>query len=144
MREVLRTATNLPDSFIRFGPDLLKMGDERAFEVPSLCARDETRTARDVEGVKHFAVDVELELPDSSVADAHGACPFIARQPGNLVLIEPTLAGDAVHRLDDVRRTGNRAQKPLVPCLRLIEKAGADQGEKSKRCVAKPTVRPPV
>ena len=140
MGEVLRTATNLPDSFVGVAPDLLKVGEERAFEVPSLGAGNEPRAARNVKCVEHFAVDVELELFDSGVADAHWARPFVTRQPGNLVLVEPTLARDAVHRLDVVRRTGDRAQKPLVPRLRLIEKACADQGEKRKRCVAKPTV----
>ena len=46
--------------------------------------------------VHELAIDVDLQLRERGVADAHGAAALVARQPGQLELRQPALAGDAV------------------------------------------------
>ena len=133
-------AANLPDALVGLAPDGLQMRDERLLERPAVLIRSETGVARDVEGVEHFAIDVELQLSGGGVADAHGLCPLIAGQPGNLVFVEPAFACDAVHRLHVVGRAGDGAQKPLAPRAGFIEEARADQRQKREGRVAQPAI----
>src|SRR6516225_11568111 len=99
MGEVARAASHFPDALVRVSPDFLQVGHERAFQRPGRVAGGETRAAGDVKGVEHFAIDVELELLDRPVADSDRSRAFVARQPGNLIFLEPSLACDAVENL---------------------------------------------
>jgi hypothetical protein len=103
MREMARAPAHFPDAFVRLAPDGLEVQDERAFESPARIARGEPRATRDIKGVEHFAIDVELKLTDGAVADADRARAFVARQPRKLVFLEPPLARDAVDDLQVVR-----------------------------------------
>ena len=133
-------AANLPDALVGLAPDGLQMGNERLLERPAARIRSEPRAAADRERVEHFAIGVELQLPDRGVADAHRSCPLIAGQPGDLVFVEPALACDAVHRLHVVRRAGDGAQKPFAPRPRFVEKARARQRQKREGRVAQPAI----
>ena len=76
MREVARTASHFPDALVGISPDFLEVRDQRALQRPGRLAGGETRAARDVKGVEHFAVDVELELFDRAVADSDRSTRF--------------------------------------------------------------------
>ena len=125
-------AANLPDAFVGLAPDCLEMGDERAFERPALLACGEPGVARDIEGVEHLAVDVELELLRRRRCQCARACALVAGEPGIFELVEPPLSGHPIHGLHVVRRAGDRTQQPLMPCFCLVKKACADQREKVK------------
>ena len=133
-----RAAPHFPDARVRLSPDLLEVQKEGAFQRPGRIAGGETRAARDIEGVEHFAIDVELKLLDRSVADADRLRAFVAGQPGNFVFLEPSVARDAVDDLQVVRRAGDRAQEPLVPRLRLVEDARSDQRIEGEGRIPKP------
>src|SRR5271155_5636541 len=102
MREVARAASHFPDARVRLSPDFLEVRDQRALQRPGRLAGGETRAARDVKGVEHFAIDVELELFDRAVADSDRRRVFVARQPGNFIFLEPSLACDAIECLQVV------------------------------------------
>ena len=114
--------------------------NEPAFQRPGRVAGGETRAARDIKGVKHFAIDVELELSDRAIADSDRGRAFVARQPGNFIFFKPAFSRDAVDDLQIIRRTGDRAQEPLVPRLRLVENAGANQRIEGEGRVPKPAI----
>src|SRR6516225_9370443 len=99
MGEVARAASHFPDALVRVSPDFLQVGHERAFQRPGRVAGGETRAARDVKGVEHFAIDIELELFDRSIAYPDGGRAFVARQPRNFIFIEPALARNTVENL---------------------------------------------
>ena len=140
MREVARTASHFPDALVRLSPDFLEVRDQRPLQRPGRLAGGETGAARDVKGVEHFAIDVELELLDRPVADLDRSRAFVARQPGNFIFLKPSLARDAVDNLQVVWRASHCAQEPFVPRLRLVEKASPDQRIKGERRVPKPAV----
>ena len=108
-------------------------------QVASLVTR--ARAARDVEGVEHFAVDVELELSDRRVADPHRRCALVARQPGEF----------------RIRRAAARRARPYMICrssgapatarkshschaFASSRIAGPNQRVKRERRVAKPAI----
>ena len=82
-----------------------------------------------IQRVDDLAVHVELELLGSRVADAHRLRPLVPRQPGNLPLREPALAGRAVHDLQLVGLPGGGAQEPSAPRPRLLLVPGVQKGE---------------
>ena len=111
-----------------------------AFQRPGRVIGAETRAARDVEGVEHFAVDVELELFDRPIADSDRSGAFVARQPGMFEFLEPPFARYAVENLQVVRSSGDRPQEPLVPRLRFVEDARPNQRIKGEGRVPKPAI----
>ncbi len=92
---MLAAAARFPDAFVRLLPDRLEMLEHLALHVPGGLVRLQAADARQMQRVHHFAVDVELELADRVVADAHGLRALVARQPVDLQLRQAPLAGDA-------------------------------------------------
>src|SRR5271154_1701406 len=115
MSEVARTASHFPDALVRLSPDFLEVRDERALQRPGCLAGGKTGAAGDVKGVEHFAIDVELELFDRSVADSDRSRAFVAWQPGNFIFLEPSLASDAVDNLQGVPRARPPPPHPPPP-----------------------------
>jgi hypothetical protein len=114
--------------------------DERARQIPDLTAAVETGAAGLVERADHLSVDVELELADRVVPHSHRSGVGIAREPGEFVFRQPSLAGDAV---DDLRigwSAGNCAQQPVVPRSCLVAEACACEREQRDCGVAEPAV----
>src|SRR5271156_2309668 len=140
MREVEPAAPPLPDALVRLSPDVLEVQNERAFQRPGRVAGGETGAARNVKGVEHFAIDVELELCDRPIADSDRLRAFVARHPWNFEFLEPPFARYTVEYLQVVGRPGDRAQEPFVPRLRLVENAGPNQRIKGERRVSEPAI----
>src|SRR5580693_1690091 len=140
MREVAPTASHFPDAFVRLFPNFLEVQKEGAFQCPSRVASREAGAARDVKGVEHFTIDIELELSDGAVTDSDRSRAFVARQPRNFEFLEPPFARHTVENLQIVWRPGDGAQEPLVPRLRFVENARANQRIKGERRVPKPAI----
>ena len=73
-----------------------------------------------MERVHHLAEDVELELVDGGVADAHGFRVLIPAEPRRLALGQPSFARRPVHDLDIRRASGGGAEQPIAKRLRLF------------------------
>src|SRR5947207_9676556 len=73
---------------------------------------------------KHFAVDIQLELLRSCVADAHWCRLFVAREPRNFGFIEAALAANAVHdlHLRSEEHTSELQSHSDLVCRLLLEK----------------------
>lgn len=102
------------------------------------------------QGVGHLAIDIELHLFGSGIADAYGCRALVATQPGNLPFQQIALAGDAIHDLHLRRGAGDRAQQPVAPGTGFLVIAEFHQGEQGQRRVAQPAIavvpvaRPPI
>ena len=70
-----------------------------------------------VKCVGDLAVDVELELPGGGVADPHRLRALVAREPVELELGQPPLAGQAVHDLE-VARAGPPRRGAAIAAIR--------------------------
>jgi hypothetical protein len=79
--ERLRIAAHLPDAAVRLLPVVREEIDERPLHVPRIGVRVEPRLARDLQRVHQLAVNVQLRLHGSGVADANGRRPLVARKP---------------------------------------------------------------
>ena len=120
MGEVAARAAHLPDALVRLGPDAREMRQQRLLHPPRVVVRLLLELAPDVHGVHELAVDVELQLREGGVADAHGAAVLVTRQPGQLELGQAPLAGEAVDGLELGRPAGSGAHQPLAPGERLL------------------------
>src|SRR3954469_7413564 len=99
VRELLAATAHFPDPLIGLLPRIADVVRELALHRPRGRRLRETMIARLVQGVRDFAVDVELPLRRRGIADAHGLRTFITWQPFHLPLVEPALAREAVHDL---------------------------------------------
>lgn len=90
--------------------------------------------------IGHFAVDVQLNLRCRTVAYTHRQRVLIATQPGQLVLLQTSLAAYAVHDLDLLRITGNRAQQPVPPGLGFLEVTQIHECQKGHGGVTQPAI----
>src|SRR5215469_3752789 len=110
VRELLSPSTNLPDAVIRLHPNLFEIGYPVSFYGRTLF-RD---TGRAFPGLMHrirnFAIDIELELGSSGIADAYWFGVLVTRQPGHLPLNQAPFACNAVHDLILRRFPGNGSQ----------------------------------
>src|ERR687898_2582049 len=108
MSEVPGIATHLPDSLVGRVPVFLHEASERPLQVPRRLVRFQPSLARLVQSVHYLAVYVQLELMRSGVPYAH-RIPVVPRKPFGDILVEPTLARDAVHDLQLGGITRDRA-----------------------------------
>jgi hypothetical protein len=88
--------------------------------------------------VHHLAIDVDLHLLGRGVVNAHRLGALIAVKPWHFPLEQPVLAGDGVHDLNAVGRTGNRAEEPFAPGARVFIIAGIHQCDQREGGVAQP------
>src|SRR5271168_4646609 len=93
-----------------------------------------------VERVEDLAVNVELRLVYSGVADPDGARPLKSGQPRDLPLGKPPLATQAIHDLQLIGATCDRAKQPVAPRPRLVVIPRMHQCQQGKGGVAKPAI----
>src|SRR5262245_10247252 len=99
MQEFLLPAADLPDSLIRSPPILAQPIEEPVHVLPLLVRAGATIVVSGVNGVHHFAINVELQLVVSAIADAHGTRVLVAAQVIERDLLQVLPAIDAVHYL---------------------------------------------
>lgn len=131
-------AAHLPQALVRLVPVLLHVGEQLTLDRPGPVVGAQAARPGDVEAVHHLAVDVELELVDRAVADAHRPGGLVAVEPAEFELGQAALAGHAVHDLEVLGAAGDRAQQPRAPVARLLDVARADQRVERHRGVAQP------
>src|SRR5262249_59938773 len=93
------SAANLPDALIGPLPHLFEVSDDAQVNGPGCLGSFKSRFAGGIETTERLAVDVDLELVPGAVANAHWAGLLITGKPVELQLVEPSLAGNAVHDL---------------------------------------------
>ena len=138
MDEVALRSAHLPDAFVRLAPGTFHELEDHFLERPGRSVRLEPGVARDVQRVEDLAVDVQLELVDRGVADAHRPGVLVPWQPVERQLRKPPLAGGAVHGLQLRRITAGSAKEPVAPRGRLGEKATVDEREEREGRVPQP------
>ena len=121
-------------------PDLLEIVEEDTLQRPGRLLDRKPVDARLVQRIHQLAEDVDLQLIARGVADPHRLRALVPREPGQLELRQPALAGDAVHDLDVRRIARDRAQEPAAPLLRFVDVAAVQQREQRQRRVAEPAV----
>lgn len=115
--EMLALAAHLPYAFIGLHPDFFEKGQNGSRQFASAVMRRKPALAGLQQGVGHLAIDIELHLFGSGIADAYGCRALVATQPGNLPFQQIALTGDAIHDLHLRRGAGDRAQQPVAPAL---------------------------
>src|SRR5579883_1328970 len=140
MREMLGWAADFPNAVIGLVPDFFEMLNDGAFEPPARWIWRQAGAPAGIERIHDLAIDVELQLVACSISDAHGNRTLIARQPGELEFMQPAFSGNPIKRLDLLRVSGNRTQKPVAPSLRLAEEAALDERIKREGRIAQPTI----
>src|SRR4029078_2531723 len=91
MCEMSAWSADFPDPFIRFTPRLLEMSEESLLQRPRVGIVLEAGATREMQGVHHLAVDIELKLRACGVSETHGLRTFVTWQPRQLQLGEPPL-----------------------------------------------------
>src|SRR6266481_4030301 len=99
MREIASRAAHLPDSFVRLLPARFQEIHQRALKAPRIVVAFQFVFSRDVKRVDYLAVDVELKLLMSGIADTHWRTFLIAREPWKLYLSKHALARNSIHDL---------------------------------------------
>ena len=90
--------------------------------------------------VGDLAEDVELQLPGGVIADPHRRRVLVSGQPRDDQLRQPPLSTHPVHDLDLARTAGDRPNKPIAPCLRLLVVAEIHEGQQRERGIAQPAI----
>src|SRR5215216_654883 len=131
VREVATRSAGLPDAVVGLTPDRLDVVDDSAPTRPeSLLDPANDRRADECDS-EDLAVDVELELFGSGVADADR---FRALVPGELLQLElgeAPLAADSVHDLDLCRVARADPKEVVAEAERLL---GVAAGEQRLQC----------
>ena len=100
---MLRPAANLPNSLVLGVPILGKPIQQFDDDSPELVVDGSARFVVEVDAVDQLAVDVELQLAGSTVANANGLRIPIAREVIEFELLEFVSPVDAVHDLQRPR-----------------------------------------
>src|SRR5581483_2569683 len=136
--ELLAAATNLPDSFIGFGPDVLEVCQQGAFDRPGSLVLGEATAARLIKRIRELAVDVELQLSVRGISDADRLGVFISAKPRHFPFRYPAFAGNGIHDLKLVGTAGDRTDEPIPPGACLIVISRPHQCEQSEGGIANP------
>src|SRR5215831_18917143 len=113
-------AANLPYALIGPLPHLFEVFEDAQVNGPRGLVRSEPHLAGGIKTTERFAVDVDLELVPGAVANAHGAGLLITGKPVELQLVEPSLAGNAVHDLKPRGIARHGARQPVTERSSLI------------------------
>ncbi len=138
--EVPILAADLPQPLVRALPVRGEEVEQRQLDRPGEVVLGDAGLARLVQGVEHFAVDVELELLGRRVAHPDRSRSLVTGQPIQFVLGQLTLAGRAVDDLQVLRVTGDGPQQPRPPGLGFLAVAGDEQRPQRQRRVPQPAV----
>src|SRR5262245_36309095 len=114
------SAANLPDAVIGPLPHLLEMIDDAHENGPGFLGCFKPRLAGGIETAESFAVDVDLERIPRTIANADGTGLLVARKPVEFQLVEPPLAGNAVHDLKPRWISCHRTRQPVAERCRLV------------------------
>src|SRR5690242_11432515 len=95
---------------------------------------------RHVQRIDHFAVHVELTLPDRPVAKPHRLSIAKSRQPMRFPFDRVAVAVDAVKGLHIDGGPGDRAPEPGNPSLSLSVVTGMDKAEQRESRITQPTI----
>src|SRR5712671_7255000 len=90
--------------------------------------------------VGDFAIDVELELPGSSVADPDWTSAFKTGQPRHLPFRQTPFTAKAIHNLQLVRAAGNRTHQPVPPASGLFVVTSGTEREQREGGVPQPAI----
>src|ERR1044071_8085996 len=113
MRKLLAPATDFPDSFVWLLPMRFQELHYRDHEFPVELGHFDSGTITLPYRGQYVAIDIELKLIRSSVANPHRPRIFISRQPRNLIFNKPAFATHAIDRLHLGGTAGDGAQKPF-------------------------------
>src|SRR5690242_291034 len=122
--ELATAAAYLPQSLVGLAPYFFEMLRQRPLHVPRRVIACEAALAALMQRVHDFAVNVELQLDGSGVADSHGSRRLVTLQPPERHLGQPALAGEAVHDLRLAGAAGHGANQPLAPGRGFVVVAG--------------------
>ena len=109
VREVAPPTAHFPDAFVRLLPNFLEVQKEGALQRPSRVASREAGAARDVKGVEHFTIDIELELSDGAIT-RFGPAPSL-RSPAAMEFRIPGAAVRPPHRRESANRRAPRRRR---------------------------------
>ena len=104
---VSRPSAMFPDSMSWRAPDGRDVVDDRLFDPSSVLSSFDAGTARYVEDVQQFAVNVNLLLARGRIADPDRRRAAIARQPRCSPFVEVAAAVEPIHDLDVLGSAGD-------------------------------------
>ena len=131
MGEVPARTAHFPDAFVRLVPVRLQKLDNLALDPPVVFAEPQPGAARDVEGIRDLAKDIQLELCVRGVADPH--VRLDAPDAG-----QPSLAGNPVDHVKLRGLAGHRALQPGVPRRGFVMVTGQEERVEREGGVAHP------
>src|SRR5215468_9973814 len=114
------SAANLPDALIGPLPHPFEVSDDSQVNGPCCLSRSKSHLAGGIKTTERLAVDIDLELVPGAVTNAHGAGLLITGKPVELQLVEPSLAGNAVHDLKPRGVARHCARQPVAERSRLL------------------------
>src|SRR5690348_8172702 len=115
MDEVLRSAANLPNAFIRVAPNFREILQDNGSQRAAAFGQTYSYLSGLKQRVGDFTENVQLKLVIGSVSDAHGSGFLVAAEPRNGQLREPALTSYSVDDLHLLRTACNRADEPFAP-----------------------------
>ncbi|MCY1417433.1 hypothetical protein D9M71_329680 [compost metagenome] len=139
VHELLPAATHFPDALVRLAPDAFDIRQYQARNGGAARVTGQPAPDRLSHRIGQFAIDVQLCLRRGGVAHPHRLRMLITGQPRQGVLLQVTLASQAIHDLHLLGVAGHRAQKPLTPSLGLVEVTKVHEGQQGHGRVAQPT-----
>lgn len=144
MHEVAALVADFPDAFVRFAPEgfqgFQNLFQQRCRRTVIVRRQAHAFFACVMKRTDQLAIHIELELIHRAVADAHRAGMFIAGQPVRFPFLQAAFAGNAVQRLQLIRRTGNGALDPIAKCRRFVAVPGLQQRDQREHRIAQPAV----
>jgi len=90
-------ATHLPNAIVGFPLGLFQMVNKYLLDSPRILILRNPVPSRQMQGVEHFAENVQLELLMGRVADSDGPRVFVTGKPIQFQLRQSSLAGQPVH-----------------------------------------------
>src|SRR5690242_20697765 len=88
--------------------------------------------------IDHLAVDVELQLVDRAVRDAHRAGTAPTREMAQDPLAPRALAEDVVEHLQSRLRAPRRVEQPMAERFSFVAVSEAEESARGERGVAQP------
>src|SRR4051812_4017810 len=97
---MLPAAANFPDAFVRLRPVVANPVDETTKIDPGVVADGRAVLVEQVRGIHELAINIELQLIVSAVADTHGTRAAVAVEMWQLLFFQIDAAVDRVHELE--------------------------------------------
>ena len=133
-------SADLPQAVVGLLPVLGELVDEGALHAPAVARLGHAVVARHRQGAEDLAQDVGLALVHGTVADADRQRAGVPGEAVELALGEVAAALDGVHHLHVGRVSGDGAQQPVAPVVRIVGAPGGEQRLQGEGRVAQPAV----